>query len=316
MQLMRDLHTRSPCQRGCVATIGNFDGMHKGHQMILTALKAQAKKMNLPSVVVLFEPQPTEFFNADRPPVRLMRFREKIAYLKAYDIDRVLCLRFNQLLSVYSSDQFIDKILIKTLNTKWIIIGDDFHFGYQRQGNFNTLKTVGMCHGFDVATLPTQTDAEQKRISSTKVRNLLKAGQITAVKAALGRPYSMSARVIKGQQRGRTIGVPTANMALKRACPPIVGVYAVKITGLDKPYNGVANVGYRPTVDGQDYLLEVHIFNFNQDIYGEHLTVHFIEKIRDEKKFDSFEALKTQIWQDIATARIQLTHNLEIERHD
>lgn len=316
MRLMRNLYTKSPCEQGSVVTIGNFDGMHQGHQVILNTVKAQAKKANLPSVVVLFEPQPAEFFNPVLAPVRLMSFREKMTYLKAYQIDIVLCLRFNTLLSCYSSDRFIQDILINTLNTKWITIGDDFQFGHHRQGNFSTLKAAGRQHGFDVVALSTQIGCDQKRISSTKVRDLLKAGQLGAVKAALGRPYSLSARVIKGDQRGRTIGVPTANMALKREHPPIMGVYAVQVTGLDKGYYGVANVGYRPTVNGQAYLLEVHIFDFDQDIYGTYLNVHFIEKIRDEKRFDSFDALKRQIYQDISIARNVLTTDLEIKHHE
>jgi riboflavin kinase/FMN adenylyltransferase len=303
-QLIRGLSNLSQQYHGCVATIGNFDGVHYGHQALLANVKAQATKLNVPAVVVTFEPQPAEFFAEGRSSVpRLMRWREKFHALAACGMDAVLVLRFDKNLATLSAEQFIQKILCDGLGMQHLIVGDDFRFGQGRQGDFAFLQQGGQQYGFIAENMPSVIVAGE-RVSSTRVRQALQQNEYDLVKTLLGRPYCMEGRVVYGDKRGRTMGFPTANIYLHRDVTPVNGVYSVRMHGLGaEGLPGVANVGTRPTVDGTRSLLEVHLFDFQQDIYKRHVTVEFCEKLRDEKRFESLDLLKEQIWLDAARAR-------------
>lgn len=303
MELIRGAHNLRPCHRGCVATIGNFDGVHLGHQAVLGQLAEKADELRLPAVVITFEPQPQEFFAPDRAPPRLTRFREKLQALRRYAVDRVLCIRFNRTFSQLPPESFIERILVQGLNVRYLVVGDDFHFGHQRRGDFAMLQAAGAAHGFPVVNMHTF-GIDGERVSSTRVREALAGGNLKRAEQLLGRPYRMSGRVARGDQRGRTIGFPTANLHLHRRSTPLQGVYAVEVFGLaDEPLPGVANVGNRPTVDGTRSLLEVHLLDFAKDIYGCYVHVDFLLRIRAERRFESFDALKQQIQLDAQAAR-------------
>lgn len=299
MELIRYLKTQ---QQSCVATIGNFDGIHLGHQKILQQVTEQAFSLKLPSLVITFEPLPPEYFLKEKAPSRLLSLREKIVLLKKQYIDQVVCLRFNSTLANLPAEQFISDILVKQLRIKTLIVGDDFHFGHKRQGDLTLLQRLGKIHNFNVTH--TQTVLfNNKRIGSSWVRTALAEGNLALASQLLDRPYTMGGHVLYGDQRGRQLGFPTANILLHRLVSPLSGVFAVKVHGLNQPLAGVANIGNRPTVDGKRFWLEVHLFDFNQTIYGRYLQVEFVHKIRDEQRFTSIEALKKQITQDVVTAK-------------
>lgn len=303
MELIRGVHNLRPRHRGCVATIGNFDGVHLGHQAVLGQLAQKADELRLPAVVIIFEPQPQEFFAPDRAPPRLTRFREKLQALRRYAVDRVLCIRFDRAFSQLPAEGFIERILSDGLDVRYLVVGDDFHFGHQRRGDFAMLQAAGAKRGFPVVNMHTF-GIDGERVSSTRVRDALAAGDLERAEQLLGRPYRMSGRVAHGDRRGRTIGFPTANLHLHRRSTPVQGVYAVEVFGLEgEPLPGVANVGNRPTVDGTRSLLEVHLLDFSREIYGCHVHVDFLQRIRAEKRFESFEALKQQIERDAQAAR-------------
>jgi riboflavin kinase/FMN adenylyltransferase len=288
---------------GCVATIGNFDGVHLGHQAVLNQLAMKGSALGLPVVVITFEPQPNEFFSAEHAPARLSRFREKIEALRCYAIQKVCVLRFNHKVAQMTAHDFIQQLLITGLNVRYLVVGDDFKFGENRQGDFALLQQVGKEQGFQVVNMHTFA-IDNKRVSSTRIRLALKAGDLVQAEKLLGRPYRMSGRVAHGDKRGRTMGFPTANIHLHRRKVPLSGVYAVQLFGIEgEPIKGVANVGIRPTVGGGRALLEVHLFDFNRDIYGEHVQVHFLQKIRDEQKFESLNLLMAQIDLDCQQAK-------------
>ena len=271
MQLIRGLYNIKPQHKGCVATIGNFDGVHLGHQAVLKQLVNCAQKEKLPSVVITFEPLPPEYFHGEKAPARISRFREKFVLLDKYHIDRVLCLRFNSTLACLPAEEFIKKILVDALGIRTLVIGDDFCFGHQRRGDFSLLKKCGEQYGFSVLATETQ-QLEGQRIGSSRVRIALANGQFKEAKQLLGHSYVMSGHVVHGDKRGRLLGFPTANLFLKRRVIPLQGVFAVLVHGLSqKPLYGVANVGRRPTVDGKQFLLEVYLFDFNQEIYGRYI---------------------------------------------
>lgn len=304
MELIRGLHNLRPRHHGCVATIGNFDGVHLGHQAVLGQLAEKAEEMALPATVITFEPQPQEYFAPGNAKPRLTRLREKLMALRRYSVDRVLCLQFNGALATMSAAEFIDRILLQGLGVRYLVVGDDFRFGQQRAGDFAMLQQAGSEHGFQVVNMHTF-DIEDQRVSSTRIREALAGGDLSMAEKLLGRPYRMSGRVAHGDKRGRTIGFPTANIHLHRKATPVEGVFAVEMFGIEgEPVAGVANVGTRPTVDGTRSLLEVHLFDFRKDIYGCHVHVNFVHKIRDERRFDSFEALKQQILKDAEDARL------------
>ncbi|AKH21418.1 bifunctional riboflavin kinase/FAD synthetase [Sedimenticola thiotaurini] len=304
MQVIRGLHNLRAEHRGCVATIGNFDGVHLGHQAVFRHLRERAAAFGLPTTVVTFEPQPQEFFTPDGAPARLTRMREKLQALKDAGIDRVVLLEFGHKLAAMSAAQFVQELLVDGLDVKFLYVGDDFRFGRQRVGDIDLLRQAGEQHGFEVANMNTLMDGEA-RISSTRIRQALAQGDLDLAERNLGRPYRICGRVAHGDARGRTIGFPTANIDLHRKVSPVHGVFAVMLYGLaEGPLPGVANIGNRPTVTGDSrYLLEVHLFNFSRFIYGEHVQVEFRKWLRDERRFESFDALRQQIAQDAEQAR-------------
>ena len=303
MEVVVGQHNIRPRHRGCVLTVGSFDGVHRGHKMLLEHLVAKGRELGAPSMLLTFEPTPREYFRGGVVPARLTRFREKITLLERTELDRVLCLPFNERTASLDADWVVEELLVKRLGIRYLVVGDDFRFGQGARGDFAMLDAAGERHGFGVSRMGTLT-AGSERISSTRVRAALADGDFALAEDLLGHPYFMMGRVVYGRQLGRELGVPTANIRLQRYRTPLEGVFAVTVTdGLDKTYEGVANVGVRPTVDGKEPLLEVHLFDFAEDIYGTLLTVEFKQKIRDERTFDGLEALKAQIARDIAHTR-------------
>ncbi|PNH92503.1 bifunctional riboflavin kinase/FAD synthetase [Vibrio diazotrophicus] len=306
MELIRGIHNIKAQHNGCVLTIGNFDGVHLGHQQVLQKVSEQAKKLNLPSVVMTFEPQPMELFLKDKAPARLTRLRDKFVQLSKLDIDRLLCVNFNHHFASLDADSFIRDLLVKRLGVKFLVVGDDFCFGRRRKGNFAMLKEAGQKYGFEVVSTESFC-LEELRVSSTAIRESLAENDLTGTSEMLGRNYSISGRVSHGRKLGRTIGFPTANIPLKRCVSPVSGVYVVEAYGLgEQPIGGVANIGQRPTVNGVRQQLEVHLFDFQGNLYGKQLEVALLHKLRDEKKFESFDALKQQIELDAEAARVWL----------
>ncbi|GGF96013.1 MULTISPECIES: bifunctional riboflavin kinase/FAD synthetase [Cysteiniphilum] len=305
MQLLRfaDLHNNKN-QTPSIVTIGNFDGMHLGHQYIINHVQRLAKTNSAKATVVTFEPQPKEFFLKEAAPLRITPFRDKIQAFKALNIDQVLCLQFNQKLAMLSAETFVKMILVGGLNAQHIIIGDDFRFGYQRQGDFKLLKDLGQKYGFSVESLPSYT-LDDTRISSSHIRQLLNSGQFNDAAHFLGHSYSLSGRVHHGDQNGRKIGFPTINIPMPTAVV-VSGVYVVNVHVHGKTYHGIANIGIRPTVGGRLRLLETHIFDFTHDLYGQYVTIEFLHFVRSEKKFANFDALKAQINDDKLAALMWL----------
>lgn len=284
-------------------TIGNFDGLHRGHQAVLRQLHRYAARHRLVTTVMTFEPTAQEYFSPQTAPARLQRLREKLAMLRGLEVDQALCLRFDRKLAELSAERFISQILVDGLDVRYLVVGDDFRFGKGRSGDFALLQEAGEQYGFDVVATGTFLEGDD-RVSSTRVREALAAGELRLAERLLGRPFRICGRVAAGQRRGRTIGFPTANIHLHRAVSPLNGVFSVRVHGLaERPLHGVANIGTRPTVDGSYRVLEVHLFDFGSDIYGRHLDVEFCSKLRDEMKFESFEALKQQIGADAEQAR-------------
>ncbi|MGE8410209.1 MAG: bifunctional riboflavin kinase/FAD synthetase [Pseudomonas sp.] len=303
MQLVRGLHNLRPRHRGCVATIGNFDGVHRGHQAILARLRERAVELGVPSCVVIFEPQPREYFAPETAPARLARLRDKVALLAAEGVDRVLCLAFNQRLSRLSASEFVETILVDGLGVKHLEVGDDFRFGCDRLGDFAFLQDAGEQHGFTVEAAQT-VELDGLRVSSTQVRDALAAADFPLAERLLGRPFRIGGRVLHGQKLARQLGTPTANVQLKRRRAPLSGVYLVSAQIDGQVWPGVANIGVRPTVSGDGSAhLEVHLLDFAGDLYGRLLTVEFHHKLREEQRFASLEALKSAIDADIAAAR-------------
>ena len=302
MELIRGLHNMRPSHHGCVATIGNFDGVHLGHQAVIGQLAEKADAMGLPAAVITFEPQPREYFLPQFAPPRLTRFREKIEALRRYAVRRVLCLAFNRKLAEMSAEEFIRRILVDGLGVKYLVVGDDFRFGRDREGTFRHLQAAGEQYGFQVVNMHTFS-VEGERVSSTRVRLALEQGQLDEAVRLLGRDFRMSGRVAHGEKLGRKLGFPTANIFLHRKAAPLQGIFVVEVYGLDKePWPGVASLGTRPTVDGTRTILEVHLFDFDEQIYGRHIQVSFLHKLRDEEKYDSLTELKVQIQKDVDAA--------------
>lgn len=303
MRLIRGLSHLEPVKNGCVLTIGNFDGLHLGHREVIKKLAERGAALDLPVIIMIFEPQPLEYFLGENAPSRLMRLREKVIQFSKLPVDDLLILRFNQYFANYDAEQFIEDVLIKKLNVKHLVVGDDFHFGKARRGNFAMLKDKGKVFGFDVEDTGSYQLAGL-RVSSTLIRDALGAGDLALAERLLGHCYSVCGRVVHGDKRGRTIGYPTANIKMFRRNAPVDGVFAVTMTGIDgMEYEGVANVGTRPTVNGSKVILETHLFDFEKEIYGRYVEVHFKQKIRDEIRFQSLEQLKVQIVKDVAKAK-------------
>lgn len=286
-------------------TIGNFDAIHLGHQALIKQLTVEAKKQKLKSVLLTFSPLPAEFFSKT-PPARLSSFREKWKQLSSFSLDYYACLNFNAKLASTSAEDFVKNILVTQLRMKQLIVGLDFRFGYQRQGDVSLLKTLGHHCGFEVTPFELITN-EKIRVSSTLIRNQLQSGKLEDATSLLGRRYQISGHVCYGQQRGRQLGFPTANIHLKHP-PALQGVFSVIVHGITaSPLPGVANIGTRPTVDGKSKPnLEVHLLNYNGSLYGRLITIEFIKKIRNEQRFDSLIQLKNQIQNDIKVAQFDL----------
>ena len=292
MQVFRHFPLNSNVPIGL--TIGNFDGVHIGHQALIKKLIAESKKRNFTPSVMTFEPHPKEFFISENAPSRLTTLREKLDFFLDYGIEKVFVCAFNQKFSNISSEAFMGQILKEQLKVQLLIVGDDFRFGSKRQAGIEDLKK----NAFELFEIP-EIDVNGKRVSSTRIRESLKEGCIQEVNQFLGRPYTISGKVVEGDKRGRQMGFPTANIHMKHLRPALTGVYAVKLGNR----NGVANLGVRPTIAGTPkLLLEVHLLNFNEDIYGQHVQVTFLEKIRDEMKFENIDALIEQIKKDVAHA--------------
>ena len=293
MQVFR--HIPATLQRPLALAIGNFDGMHLGHRALLARLIDVAKAKNLTPAVMTFEPHPREFFTPLNAPSRLCNLREKLEFFIAAGVEKTFICAFNQRFSAISAQTFMDEILRKKMHVNTILVGEDFRFGAKRIGTIADFKA----NGFDLIDFAPINFANE-RISSTRVRDALSYGNLALASELLGRHYSISGKVVHGAKRGRELGFPTANIHIKHERPALTGVYAVKLDGL----NAVANLGVRPTIAGVPKLsLEVHILDFNQDLYGRHVHVEFLHKIRDEMKFSGLDALKAQIAMDITMAR-------------
>ena len=299
LTFVRDVRSLQSFDQRSVVTIGSFDGVHLGHQAILTQVKERAAQANLPSVAMTFEPQPQEFFSGEKAPARLMRLREKVDALLAFGLDHVLCLQFNSALSHLTASDFIRLVLVEGLGTQHLIVGDDFRFGCDRRGDFNMLCEQGRAQDFtvqDTATL----EIDGERVSSTLVRQILQQSDFDRAKHLLGRPFTIKGRVIYGQQLGRELGFPTANVQLNRYSAPLSGVFAVLVKVGVEVYQGAANVGVRPTVgDLLKPILEVHLLEYGGDLYGKRIEVEFVAKIRDEEKFSTLDKLVASIQRDV-----------------
>jgi riboflavin kinase / FMN adenylyltransferase len=300
LELIRGLHNVAERHQGCALTVGNFDGVHLGHQAIVRQLRAEAG--DLPTTLMIFEPHPLEFFLGDKAPLRLTGLSEKLARLRRTGLDRVLLVHFKADFSALKPRAFIDEVLVKALGVKLIVIGDDFRFGAKSAGDFSLLTQCAAERDFRVARHGTF-EVAGERVSSSRVRQCLEDGDLRGAESLLGESYCIQGRVAYGRQLGRTIGFPTANLRLDGIRPPISGVFAVRAEVDGMPLPGVANVGRRPTVQGEDVQLEVHLFDFDASIYGKRIRVELVERLRPEQKFDSLDALKAQIGLDAAKAR-------------
>jgi riboflavin kinase/FMN adenylyltransferase len=303
MKLLHGIQQGLISFRETAATIGNFDGVHRGHQALLKSLRVKAQRLNLPVLVMLFEPQPSEYFRPEHAPARLSSLREKIEWFKQCDVDYVWCLNFNNYLATMPAETFAKQIIFSLMKAKYLLIGQDFHFGQGRLGDIHLLKKLAE---ESLCTVDCFSDffIDNQRVSSTKIREALQASDLNHAAKLLGHPYSLCGRVIEGDKRGRQWGIPTANLSLRRKILPLKGVFCVKVQGpKNKQWSGVANIGCRPTVDGVKNILEVHLFDMSETLYGDMLQVHFLHKLRDETKFASIDALIAQIHEDIRAAR-------------
>jgi riboflavin kinase/FMN adenylyltransferase len=307
-RFIRGLHNLRPDNVGAVATIGSFDGIHVGHQAIMAQVRAKAAAYGLPSMAMIFEPHPMEFFSQEQAPARLMRLHEKVEAIYAEGIDQIFCLQFNSSLRALSAQQFVEQVLVEGINVRCLVVGDDFRFGCDRQGDSKMLKAAGEKYGFEV--IDTATVIRQgRRVSSTWVREELEAGSFVNACALLGRPFRITGRVVHGQRLGRQLGVPTANVHLFRYRAPLSGVFIVEVLTDNLRLPGVANVGVRPTVgDLVKPILEVHLLNWSGDLYGKRIAVEFIEKIREEKQFSSVDELLVNIRADTEYANAFFAH--------
>lgn len=298
MQVYRHIPVALPSP--CALAIGNFDGMHLGHQALLKKLTQTAQALNLTSAVMTFEPHPREFFTPESAPTRLSSLREKLEFFEEAGVERVYVCHFNQRFAKVTAEEFMQNILRDSLNVQAVLVGDDFRFGAKRAGSIRDFINAK----FNLISLPqvnlVDANSNVERVSSTRVRSALAVGELQQAAALLGRPYSVSGKVVHGAKLGRQLGFPTANVHMRHERPALTGVYAVKLDGL----NGVANLGVRPTIAGlPKLLLEVHVIDFNGDLYGKHVHVQFLRKIRTEMKFGSLDALKAQIAADVEVAR-------------
>ena len=302
MQLLRGYRHLEPLKKASVITIGNFDGFHLGHQRIIQHLTQQARAEHLNAILISFQPTAREFFAPQQAPARIYGLREKIQWARAFGLDYLLGLKFDETLARMPATEFIRDILYEALRVKKLVVGNDFKFGYQRQGDIALLRAMGGQLNFEVKEVATVVDCAQ-RVSSSLIREKLAAGDFQKAAQLLGRTFTISGRVFHGEKRGRIMGFPTANILLRRPVAPIHGVFAVTVKYKNRVWQGVANVGKRPTVNGQRLQLEVHLFKCRENLYAQRLEVVFHAKLREEIKFPSFDALKQQITLDTRQAR-------------
>lgn len=289
-----------------MVSVGNFDGIHLGHQAVLAQLGRLGAEGGLPTTLITFEPHPREYFSAQHAPPRLTRLREKVIELARSSLDRLVVLRFDEALSSMAPSSFIERVLVERLGSKVVVMGEDFRFGHRAEGNFDLMREEGKTHGFDVLCHDTYL-LDGHRVSSTWVRDALAHGDFALARRLLGRPYTMCGRVAHGDRIGRTLGYATANIHLRRVAPPMRGVFAVRLLGVgEHPLPGMASIGHRPTVGGRVTLLEVHVFDFRRDLYGRLVTVEFVAKLRDEECYDGLDALRRQMDRDAEAARAVL----------
>lgn len=303
MELIRGLQNVRPRHLGCIASIGNYDGVHRGHQAIVEQLLRNRESIGLPALIMTFEPHPVEYFRR-AGQTRITSLRTKLELLGKLGIERVLCVRFDAALANRSPENFIQDLLVDGLGVKHLVVGDDFRFGKARAGDFDILNAYGEKHGFTVENTDTYM-VNGERVSSSRVRQALELGQLELAELLLGRRYSISGRIAHGDKLGRTWGFPTANINLRHQNPPLNGIYVVEVAGLcDGLTPGVAYVGTRPTVDGTRRVLEIHLIDFDRDVYGERISVYFLEKIRADEKFDDHSSLIAQIARDKKNAEL------------
>jgi riboflavin kinase/FMN adenylyltransferase len=294
-------------------TVGNFDGIHRGHQAMLQRLLAGARRKGLQSCVLTFEPHPREFFAAQAAPTRLTSLREKLELLAAHGVERTHVQRFDRAFASLAPEAFAEQVLAKRLQARWLLIGEDFRFGAKRAGDVALLAALGRRHGYEVEVLPAVA-LSGVRVSSSAVRAALAAGDLDAAEGLLGRPYSISGRVVHGRKLGRELGFATANVQLKHNRPPLSGIFAVRVHGVGNSSRpAVASQGVRPTITASGRaVLEVHLFDFSADLYGAHMRVEFLHKIRDEEKYSDLAALKAQIARDCDAARTFLLEGRDV----
>lgn len=302
MELIRGLHNIQPKHRGCVLTIGNFDGVHLGHQAVLSQVQDIARQLELPAVVMVFEPQPLELFNPAAAPARLSRFREKYHWLARLGLDRLLCAGFTKEFASQEPQQFIEQLLLQKLGVRHLIVGDDFCFGKNRAGNYALLQQAAAHYGFGLSSTDSLKQ-DDLRVSSTLIRQALEHNDLALASQMLGRPFSLMGRVRHGEKVGRQLGFPTANVWLYRNKLPVRGVFAIEAATAQGHFYGVANIGARPTLQGKQEQLEAHFFDFQGDLYGQQIEVTLRHKIRSERKFASLAELQQQIQLDAAAAR-------------
>ena len=303
MELIRGWHNLRPRHRGCVATIGNFDGVHRGHAAVITDTAERARAHEVPALAITFEPQPREHFAPTSAPARLTRLREKLAAMRALPVERVLVLRFDARLAALEPARFVEELLVDSLGVREVVVGDDFRFGRAGQGDFALLVAEGRRHGFAVARQGTFA-LDGERVSSSRIRAALESGDLVLAGALLGRPYTLCGRVVRGDRIGRSIGFATANVSLGRRACAVSGVFAAHVRGVgDGVRDAMVNVGNRPTVSGRETRLEVHLFGVERELYGAHLEVELVARLRDEQRFESLDALKAQLARDAAGAR-------------
>jgi riboflavin kinase / FMN adenylyltransferase len=303
MELVRGLHNVDRAARGCVLTIGAFDGIHCGHQEMIRVLRAASAAQGLPATLLSFEPTPREFFAKGTPPARLTRFREKYEALQQYGVERFVCLRFDAALRSMSPDQFIGDVLVSALGARHVIVGHDFKFARNLAGNVETLRAAGPAAGFAVTEVP-PFEIDGERVSSSLIRAALDAGDMGRAARLLGRPYRMTGKVVEGAKLGRKLGFPTANLRPQRRATPLAGVFAIRVSGCGlQNAPGVASLGTRPAVNGKELLLEAHVFDFDGDLYRQTLHVDFIARLRDELWFPDMDRLVEQMRKDAQQAR-------------
>ncbi len=308
MEFIRGQHNIVDRHRGCVASVGNYDGIHPGHRQVIQSLVEKSRAYGLPSVIVSFEPHPLEFFVGDKAPPRLMSVREKITVLRDLNVDRMCCLRFNHQLANTEAEDFVQELLIKKLGVRCILVGDDFRFGRNRRGDFDMLRSIGISHGMHVEKTESFL-VEGLRVSSSSIRAFLSAGDLPKANRLLGRPYSISGKIVRGDGNAANWGFATANIRTRIRKPALQGVFVAQAQLHDhRLWPAVSSFGIRPTIGGTTPVLEAHLLDFEGDLYGQQIQLQFLCKLRAEITFASVEAMCAQIQLDIAAARQYFRH--------